>query len=693
MEKEQLKSLLEMNAAIAAISDKLELYKLSMDKLRKLICFDDAAVIVLLNEGRDYINFLNIATSERLSNPLSEQIMDKILPIQGSPFEHFFKQKDFYEWQLESMFKQFPNDPGFKLMLQTGLKYSFNLKLRTGGREIGLLLFHFKEKSTYQVSQRSFYQSIANQFAGAIHNILAKEELEDREKDKSFQLSINNALLNTSTKEELCLIMANLLNDQIPFNMMALRIWSGSGLLTDWLALKKERKKGGFRSINDQISKEAALELRILEKDKNSLDKLPGIFNADRFNELCDQFPIYAYAREFHNIRSVLRLSFQLSMGKSAHIIFSSEKTNAYTAKHLNILEHCAAQISLALDNLLAFKQLKQEKIYLEEEIQTEHNFEEIVGTSAGLREVLQKVSQVAPTGSTVLIQGETGTGKELIARAIHKLSPQKDRTLLKVNCAALSPQLIESELFGHEKGSFTGATERRIGKFELANESTIFLDEIGELPIELQAKILRVLQEKEIERIGGKNTLRIDIRIIAATNRDLLGMISTGNFRSDLFYRLNVFPIYIPPLRERKEDIPLLAMHFLQKASRKLHKNFERFTEESLNEMLAYRWPGNVRELEHVIERAVILAEGRILSVPIAQDSSLRVDREDLSRSRIKTLKELESEHILQVLRHCNGKVRGDDGAANLLDIKPTTLESRMKKLGIKKEFVLSSS
>ncbi len=690
MEKEQLESLLEMNAAIASISDKHELYTVAIDKLHGLIGFDDAVVIVLLNNGRDYINFLNMATPERRSHPLFKEIVNKIRPTKGSAFEYFLSQSDLYEWRLENMVKRFPDDPGLKLMLQTGLKNSFNLKLRTGGREIGLLLFHFGGKSPYRASQKSFYESIANQLAGAINNILAKEELADREKDKSFQLSINNALLNTHTKEELCLTLANLFNHQIPFDILALRIWSGSGLLTDWFALKNEKDED-FRSINDQISKEAARELRVLEKDKTSLDKLPGIFSADKFDELCEHFPIYAYARKSHRIRSVLRLPFQLSMDRSAHIIFSSVKENVYTARHLSILEHCIAQISLTLDNLLAFEQLKQEKIYLEEEINTEHNFEEIVGTSPGLREILQKVSQVAPTDTTVLIQGETGTGKELIARAIHKLSPQKDRTLLKVNCAALSPQLIESELFGHEKGSFTGATERRIGKFELANESTIFLDEIAELPIELQAKILRVLQEKEIERIGGKNTIRIEIRIVAATNRELLKMISAGKFRSDLFYRLNVFPIHLPPLRERKEDIPLLSTHFIQKANKKMHKNIERLSEQSLNEMLAYHWPGNVRELEHVIERAVILSEGRTLSVPIAKESVHAIDGKAPDTSRIKTLKELESEHILHVLRQCNGKVRGEDGAATLLDIKPTTLESRMKKLGIKKEYVLS--
>ena len=691
MEKELLKSLLEVNEAIASIGDKHALYTIAMDKLRRLIRFDDAAVVVLLNDGRDYINFLNMATPKRQSNPLFKEIVNKVKPLKDSPIEFFFDQNDIYEWNLENLIERFPNDPSFKLMLQTGLKNSFNLKLRTGGRVIGLLLFHFCGNSTHRASHKAFYRSVANQLAGAINNILAKEELADREADKSFQLSINNALLNTNSKEELCLTLAGMLIHKIPFNILALRIWSESGLLTDWIALET-KKEGGFRSINDQISKEAAGELRILEKNKNSLDKLPGIFTGDKFDALCQRFPIYAYARKSHNIRSVLRLPFQLSMNRSAHIIFSSVEDNLYTSRHLSILEHCIAQISLTLDNLLAFEQLKQEKIYLEEEINTEHNFEEIVGTSPALREMLQKVGQVAPINSTVLIQGETGTGKELIARAIHRLSPQKNRTLLKVNCAALSPHLIESELFGHEKGSFTGATERRIGKFELANESTIFLDEIGELPLELQAKILRVLQEKEIERLGGKHVIRVDIRIIAATNRELLSEVSKGKFRSDLFYRLNVFPITLPPLRDRKEDIPLLAMHFLQKASKKMHKDIERLSDKSLNEMLAYHWPGNVRELEHVIERAVILSEERIVNFSLSENGVHLAEENVRNTARIKTLKELEIEHILQVLRHCDGKIRGDDGAANILDMKPTTLESRMKKWGIKKEYILTS-
>ena len=379
MEKQQLKSLLEINASIASISDKKDLYKIAMNELQRLVGFDDAAVIVLLNQGRDYMHYLNTDSTKSFSNRLSEKISDNVLPIKDSPVEYFLRQKDLYGWQLINLAKRFPSDPYIQWILQSGFRYSFHLKLRSGGREVGLLLLYFKEKFTYQVSQQSFYQSIANQLAVAIQNILTKEELEDGEKDKSFQLSINNALLNTNTKEELCLTLAKLLNDHIPFDIMALRIWSRSGLLTDWVTLEKT-KAGNFRSINDQISKKAAQELRILEENKNSLDKLPGIFTKKKYNELCDSFPIYAYSKKAYIIKSVLRLPFNLSMGKSAHIIFSSKKNNAYAAKHLNILEHSIAQISLVLDNLLAFKQLKQEKMYLEEEIKTEHNFEEIIG-------------------------------------------------------------------------------------------------------------------------------------------------------------------------------------------------------------------------------------------------------------------------------------------------------------------------
>jgi transcriptional regulator with GAF, ATPase, and Fis domain len=311
---------------------------------------------------------------------------------------------------------------------------------------------------------------------------------------------------------------------------------------------------------------------------------------------------------------------------------------------------------------------------------------QEMIGTGKGLRKVCQLVSQVKEADTTVLIQGETGTGKELVARAIHSASPRSDKRMVKLNCAALPAELIESELFGHEKGSFTDARERRIGKFELAHKSTLFLDEIGELAPPLQVKLLRVLQEKEIERVGGKETIFVDVRIIAATNRDLYREMQAGRFRSDLYYRLNVFPISLPPLRERKEDIPLLVMHFLDIFVQKMSKSITTVSPDAMRMMMKYDWPGNIRELEHVMERTVILTSGPIIEeiyLPIISES--RNEFEQLDHSRIKSLEELERDHIVSILRMSEGRVRGPGGAAELLQLPPTTLQSKIKKFGIR--------
>ena len=297
-------------------------------------------------------------------------------------------------------------------------------------------------------------------------------------------------------------------------------------------------------------------------------------------------------------------------------------------------------------------------------------------------------MSQVASSNSTVLILGETGTGKELIARAIHNTSPRKDKVMVKVNCAALPANLIESELFGHEKGSFTGAYTLRIGKFELANKSTLFLDEIGELSMELQVKLLRVLQEKEIERIGGKHSIKVDVRIITATNRNLQKEVKEGRFRSDLFYRLNVFPVTLPSLRQRKEDLPLLVPHFIDRFSRNTGKKITGVSSRAMKEIMAYQWPGNIRELEHLIERLVLLAEGPIIkSTHLPLFESFEATPEPPADRGVQTITEMEKDHIVRVLEQCNWKVSGIGGAAEVLQIPNTTLHSKMKKLGIFKK------
>ncbi len=329
------------------------------------------------------------------------------------------------------------------------------------------------------------------------------------------------------------------------------------------------------------------------------------------------------------------------------------------------------------------------EKEYLAEEIQT--NFSEIIGISPAIRAVFTQVAQVAPTDTSVLVLGETGTGKELVARAIHNHSPRSKRPLIKLNCATLPAQLIESELFGHEKGAFTGAIERRIGKFELASGSTIFLDEVGELPLELQAKLLRVLQEKEFERLGGNKLIHTDVRIVAATNRSLEKEVREGRFRQDLYYRLHVFPLTLPPLRERREDIPLLAVHFVDKYVKKLGRPISGIASSAIKEMQAYNWPGNIGELEHVIERATITATGTIkeLSLPKQHQEEVLIPYQGLT---FKTLEESEWEQIIHTLRYCKGRIRGK-GGAQLLGINANTLDYRMMKLGITKEHVVKES
>jgi formate hydrogenlyase transcriptional activator len=396
-----------------------------------------------------------------------------------------------------------------------------------------------------------------------------------------------------------------------------------------------------------------------------------------------------------------------LTVGKSrvdksrkGALVLTAENESDFSELEPGLMENVAAQFSAALTNIRENErlleeinrykhQLVAESLYLQEEIQSIQNYGEIIGASAAMRKVFQLVSLVSETESTALLMGETGTGKELIARAIHNGSLRKDKLMVKVNCATLPANLIESELFGHEKGSFTGATDRRIGKFELANKSTLFLDEVGELPLDLQVKLLRALQEKEIERIGGRSTIKTDVRIIAATNRNLQKEVQMGRFRSDLYFRLNVFPITIPALRDRKDDIPVLAAHFLVKHAKKNAEGPMHFSNRAIKELSAYSWPGNVRELEHLVERSILLNTGPGISelhLPLAENE---VTDALSPGSRVKTINEIEREHIIAVLKMCGGKVAGIGGAAEALKIPSTTLNSKIRRLEIKKGFV----
>ncbi len=405
-------------------------------------------------------------------------------------------------------------------------------------------------------------------------------------------------------------------------------------------------------------------------------------------------------ARSF-GFKELLFMPMSFAGKKIGSFEFLAKSQNRFSPDKLFLYQNIGNQMAGAISNLIANekvarameeiqllnRKLKQQNDYLEEEVSSYYNSDGMIAESFVMKNVLQNVQLVSKTETTVLITGESGTGKELIARAIHKASNRSDKTLIKINCATLPAQLIESELFGHEKGAFTGAVQQRIGKFELAAGGTLFLDEIGELPLDLQSKLLRVLQEREIERLGGSKVIKTDVRIISATNRNLLEEVKEGNFRSDLFYRLNVFPIALPPLRDRKEEIPLLVKLFLTKNNKKLGKRITNISKKTLNNLKAYDWPGNIREMEHLVERSAILCQGTTLDKVYLPNKSRE---EDIPKDNdiIATLAENERRHILKALKRSNGKVSGYLGAAELLKIKPTTLEYRMKKLGIQKKY-----
>jgi formate hydrogenlyase transcriptional activator len=405
-----------------------------------------------------------------------------------------------------------------------------------------------------------------------------------------------------------------------------------------------------------------------------------------------------------------------VNRGRAIGVLCLARKEDNFFSEHdAEFLTEVAGQVAIAIENALAYREiselkdkLAQEKLYLEEEIRSELNFEHIIGSSPALKQVLELVETVASSDSTVLLLGDTGTGKELIARAIHDHSRRKDRTFVKLNCAAIPTGLLESELFGHEKGAFTGAIAQRMGRLELADQGTLFLDEVGDIPIEIQPKLLRALQEREFERLGSTHTKKVNVRLVAATNRNLEKMIAAREFRSDLYYRLNVFPIRIPPLRERREDIPLLVRFFVQKLARRMQKHIETIPTAAMKTLTNWEWPGNIRELENFVERAVILTRGTSLEVPItelrksrvdssfqnhngAEDEISRIVRETISEISMGTTRSAAKEHddedrqaIMRVLRDTKGRVGGADGAAARMAINRTTLISRIKKFGI---------
>ncbi len=527
---------------------------------------------------------------------------------------------------------------------------------------------------------------------------LVEEALRKSEERWRTLLEINNAIITYLTPGALLHAVTENLRRVVPFDRAGLSLYVAESETFRLLAMESELQSNSYW-VGHESKRDEGLNTWVFDHQqpvlRRDLEKEQQYPNDRR--DLADG--IYSHGV----VPLIIR-------GKSIGTLYVGSRTrNQYSERDLEFLQEIASQVALAVENMKSYQEiaalkarLEKEKDYLQEEIRTEHNFEEIVGNSPALLALLRNVEQVAPTDSTVLICGETGTGKELIARAIHNLSARKDRPLVKVNCSAISAGLVESELFGHIKGAFTGALERRIGRFELADGGTIFLDEVGELPLETQVKLLRVLQEREFEPVGSSQPVRVNVRVIAATNRNLEESVKTGSFRSDLFYRLNVFPVEVPPLRERRSDIPKLARFFLSHYSKKLGKNIEGISQDTMERISGYSWPGNVRELQNIIERAAILCQQPILDLnpdlaPISARGVLPQALEGSSKSEaathsspaspaLSTLTEVERGHIMAVLKQTGGVIEGPKGAARILNLHPNTLRHRISKLGIKR-------
>ena len=428
-------------------------------------------------------------------------------------------------------------------------------------------------------------------------------------------------------------------------------------------------------------------------RNKSKVESEATFYNGQDFVKICDKTPIKKMIANSMNMKSNLMLPVPLSFNENGglYLSFFSRQPETYNKNHLTLCDRLQQPLIYAIENLVNAEKKTNQKTNSSINQKTGKNiknsgFESIVGKSPILLKLFDHIIQVAPADTTVLITGESGTGKESIANSIQQLSNRKEQPFVKINCSALPPSLIESELFGHEKGSFTGATEKRIGKFEQANNGTLFLDEIGDMPLEMQAKLLRAIQEKEIERVGGNLPIKVNVRIIAATNCNLEKEVAEGRFRLDLYYRLNVFPIQLPPLRERKEDIGLLARHFIAVYSSKTGKNVTEISESALKSLLSYQWPGNIRELENLIERSILLAKtDTIEHIPLPAFDEITINNKS-NEWFFKTIQENEREHIINVLEKCNGRIRGTGGASEILGLPPTTLASRMQKLGIKR-------
>ena len=596
------------------------------------------------------------------------------VPLEDSPILRVHESSELlvtHDWNSET---QFPKHRSFLAGLN--ISSTCTLPLKRGERRLGVLTLGRFYPNAYDEEEVRFLCLVADQIGLAIDaalNFCVSQRVKDQLK---LILDLNNQVVSNLEFNELLHVTSSSVRQVMRCDAAAVMLADAEGKHLRIHALDFPESRGIF-------SEGSLIPIEGTIPGNAFLHRKPIVVNRLDPAEMPPEMYRKAIGEGLNSFCDVPLMSKNRLLGVLA---VARREENAFDEDEVAFLTQVANQVAIGVENALAYSEiadlkdrLAQEKLYLEEEIRGEMDFEGIVGQSSALRHVLQLVETVAPSNSTVLLLGETGTGKELIARAIHDRSRRKERTFVKLNCAAIPTGLLESELFGHERGAFTGAISQKLGRLELADQGTLFLDEVGDIPIEIQPKLLRALQEREFERLGSTRTKKVDVRLVAATNRDLEKMIETREFRSDLYYRLNVFPIRIPPLRERPEDIPLLVRYFAQKYGRRMEKQVESVPAAAMKKLSTWHWPGNIRELENFIERSVILTHGSALQVPIGE-----LTNGGKGSPTFATRDASERDEILQVLKAARGRVGGLDGAAARLGLKRTTLISRMKKLEI---------
>jgi formate hydrogenlyase transcriptional activator len=692
--RRQLEALLEVAESIAQHRDLAALFHDLAERLHSVVDFD-FLTLVLHDPDRNVMRLHILET--RLPTPVKT---GSETPVDGHPSGWVWQSQQAFVVTDTEEDQRFPDF--LHRLREVGVRSLAMVPLTTAQHRLGAMGFGRLVPQVITDTELQFMQRVGSQVAVAVDNALNFQTSQAyqiqlaRERDRlQVLLDVNNILVSTRELTELFRGIVSSLEKVIhhDYTSLALRE-SGSGLLKIH-ALDFSSRPGFF----DQ---EITVPLDTTPSGICFTTAQPLLARGAEIDRFSNEIIRALRAEGVQTICCVPLITQGRTLGT---LNLASRREDAFPHQDVELLQQVAAQIAIAVENALAFKQidklkdkLAEEKLYLEEEIRSEFNFEEIIGDSPALKRALAQVELVAPAGTAVLVTGDTGTGKELIARAIHNLSPRRERTFVKVNCAAIPSGLLESELFGHERGAFTGALTQKIGRFELADRGTLFLDEVADLPLELQPKLLRVLQEQEFERLGSNQTQRVDVRIVAATNGDLAKLVAERAFRSDLYYRLNVFPIHIPALRERPEDIPLLVRYFVQKFSRRLNKSVAYVPAEAMDALVGYAWPGNIRELENFIERAVLLSPGKELRVPVSELKSVALaaaagdDSAPASASptspavSISTLEDAERQHILRALRQTEWRIAGPKGAAAILGMKRTTLQARMRKLGIRR-------